>query len=1049
MAGNRIRPEDLIDVEGFSRLEAEIGASLKNIEKAVKSLKATVAEENKGTASLQSEIVAQYNAQKQALNGVTAETVKGRRQIDEMAKAMASGLESSRKLSQAFKENVKTVKLAEDSYKSIKNRLRDAKEEFELLSQSQDPKKFEQQTLKVARLEAELKRLRDTTKGYEKSLGGINEAINAQSKTYNEIRAKIKNLKSTLGTLEVDSQSYQRVEAALNRELQKEIDLRSRQPSLFQARIQSAIRESREIQKLNGKLQDLREQLTKEPDTKMFNTIQREIRQTEAAIDRLSRQQASGSSSFFQGAAGSLNSAFALGGAAGAGAALAASGVQALQGAYSELASEVREAYKQLKLTQSITQLSGKTLDDLTASLRATSKTFDLDFNETLRAANALSKEFGITQQEALRQINQGLAQGANLSGDYLDNLREYAQVFINAGFSLEEFNRLNIRSAQLGLFNDKAPDAIKEIALRLGDLTPAQKKVLDGLGAIGTQIQETFARSKSDGILLLLDTINELEAAGKNVQPIISNLGGGPLEDLGRNGRLAAASIRSTAVEMTNAEKATLGVLKAQDRYEQELVKLSNTLGATGTSFDKFWIDVKAFGVRLVNGFILYFNKAANVIRGFQLATELSFSKFLNALWDATKEGFTRIFSGDLSGAKNAISKLAKESSKTFSVIFNAYLAKNKIIDKELAEKEAEQLGKAMGEKTAKSFAQAVKKQRVVVEAVGMTDTASNPFEVTDNPYKKQLSEKEKAEKEFTDWLKAEMRKRNRNTQRAAQEELDILNEKLEAMEAETAAKYERINEVVSYSTQFASQLFSGYIELRRAQYEIDLAFLEEKQAHELEMTGNNEAAKRTIERRYDTEKRSIMRKQARDEKLNALFSIAINTASAVAEALPNLILAGIVGGIGAAQAALVLAKPLPKFKDGVFDLKRGENPPGIDTIPALLNEGESVVTTEATQRFPNLTKALVEQPDGESLFQAAIKDGVLSAYIDSPPPAAAEKPAEKIDYNKMAEAFYQGASRVEKPFITVDERGFHIGQMKKGNRITRLNQKFKPFSK
>jgi hypothetical protein len=55
------------------------------------------------------------------------------------------------------------------------------------------------------------------------------------------------------------------------------------------------------------------------------------------------------------------------------------------------------------------------------------------------------------------------------------------------------------------------------------------------------------------------------------------------------------------------------------------------------------------------------------------------------------------------------------------------------------------------------------------------------------------------------------------------------------------------------------------------------------------------------------------VKRKQAIWDKAQALVDIAVNTAEAITKALPNIFLAGLVGVLGAAQAAFVAAQPLP----------------------------------------------------------------------------------------------------------------------------------------
>jgi len=96
-------------------------------------------------------------------------------------------------------------------------------------------------------------------------------------------------------------------------------------------------------------------------------------------------------------------------------------------------------------------------------------------------------------------------------------------------------------------------------------------------------------------------------------------------------------------------------------------------------------------------------------------------------------------------------------------------------------------------------------------------------------------------------------------------------------------------------------------------AQHEIDLARTEE---------GSEERI--LAEAKYDKEKRKLARKQAVLDRAQGLFNIGISTATAIMNALAQFgpiagaIFAGIIGAMGAAQIATVLATPLPAYKDG-----------------------------------------------------------------------------------------------------------------------------------
>lgn len=111
--------------------------------------------------------------------------------------------------------------------------------------------------------------------------------------------------------------------------------------------------------------------------------------------------------------------------------------------------------------------------------------------------------------------------------------------------------------------------------------------------------------------------------------------------------------------------------------------------------------------------------------------------------------------------------------------------------------------------------------------------------------------------------------------------------------------------------------------------------------------------------EEQYAEKVKELRRKEAIAAKLQAVFNASINVASAISAALGktgNPIVAGIVAGLAALQLAAIIATPIPKFFKGAIDLKRGIYPQGRDTIPAMLNEGESVMTTAETKRYKDV---------------------------------------------------------------------------------------------
>ena len=77
------------------------------------------------------------------------------------------------------------------------------------------------------------------------------------------------------------------------------------------------------------------------------------------------------------------------------------------------------------------------------------------------------------------------------------------------------------------------------------------------------------------------------------------------------------------------------------------------------------------------------------------------------------------------------------------------------------------------------------------------------------------------------------------------------------------------------------------------------------------------NEAVQ-LLDEQTDAKREEMERKQAKREKLQAVFNSLINTAVAVTAALPNIPLSIIVAAMGAAETAAILATPLPGAEEG-----------------------------------------------------------------------------------------------------------------------------------
>ena len=64
---------------------------------------------------------------------------------------------------------------------------------------------------------------------------------------------------------------------------------------------------------------------------------------------------------------------------------------------------------------------------------------FDMDLSESIRGADALMDNMGLSASEAFDYIAKGAQNGLDKSGELTDNLAEYSSLWAQAEFSAEE----------------------------------------------------------------------------------------------------------------------------------------------------------------------------------------------------------------------------------------------------------------------------------------------------------------------------------------------------------------------------------------------------------------------------------------------------------------------------------------------------------------------------------------------------------------------------------------------------------------------------------
>ena len=146
----------------------------------------------------------------------------------------------------------------------------------------------------------------------------------------------------------------------------------------------------------------------------------------------------------------------------------------------------------------------------------------------------------------------------------------------------------------------------------------------------------------------------------------------------------------------------------------------------------------------------------------------------------------------------------------------------------------------------------------------------------------------------------------------------MDLLNQNFETVEE----KAKVVGLAISEAFQEA---FNTLSTMSDDNYQQMYSNLERQRDVSIMFAGESVTARQEIERQYEERRKKIQRQQAESQKRMAIFNAVINTAQAVVAALPNFVLAAIVGAIGAAQVALIASQPIPQFYKGTQNAPEG----------------------------------------------------------------------------------------------------------------------------
>ena len=245
------------------------------------------------------------------------------------------------------------------------------------------------------------------------------------------------------------------------------------------------------------------------------------------------------------------------------------------------------ELARQDQVTTVTTGLKGDDAERMTSSMRALSRTYDVDFRDAVNAANTLMTQFGKSGDEAIQLLRDGM-QGM-IQGDgpkMLSMIQQYAPAFRDAGISASQLIAV-IQNSEGGIFTDQNMNAIVMGIKNIRLMTKATSDALAKLGIDGQKMSQQL----SNGSLTIFDALKQVATAIQGVGSSSKAAGEVMQQVFGRQGAMAGTklgeAIATLNIDLEQTKKQTGEVgesfVKLQQANERLEVAIRECFGYDG----------------------------------------------------------------------------------------------------------------------------------------------------------------------------------------------------------------------------------------------------------------------------------------------------------------------------------------------------------------------------------------------------------------------------------------------------------------------------------
>ncbi|MDM1547082.1 hypothetical protein HX096_04330 [Empedobacter falsenii] len=334
-------------------------------------------------------------------------------------------------------------------------------------------------------------------------------------------------------------------------------------------------------------------------------------------------------------------------------------------------------------ITRQFTNLNGEDLENFTVKVKTFAEQTGSDMKDVTRTVNSVAQAFGLTYDEAFEKVQAGFIRTGASAEDFFDNSDEYGAMFEKAGYSADVFFAIMESGAKNGIYKDKLVDSIKEVDLRLKDLSKGGREALEE--AFGKPFSDKLVKGVESGSISTKKALEMISTETKKVGVSAGTMQKISADVFGSMGEDSAGFVKVLSAVEDGLDKSQDGLtelqqkqqesMQAQEDFNQSFADLFNL---TDGGWDSMMAGIKTVFftgltkaikvvIDLANGFVETYNNSLllrAIIGGIGQAVSTNVTVALTALklfWNGLKSTgklISSILTFDMNGVKSALNE-------------------------------------------------------------------------------------------------------------------------------------------------------------------------------------------------------------------------------------------------------------------------------------------------------------------------------------------------------------------------------------------------------